>query len=264
MPSKALMQAQAGLKRIIKPYLAKGGVKPRRIHFGPGRGLYLMLNRENDLQREFGLFEMELHGTYRHLISPEDTVYDVGAADGDTTVLFAKLVPRGRVVAFEPDQKQCGKLARNLDLNPELRNRVTVMRAFVGAQGDSRIGTNAPEAEPAPLVALDILVGQADVRPPDVVKIDVEGGEVEVLDGMKDILTNLQPRLVVEVHGVDRERECLDILQKANYAVAIVNNARWRKLYPELRPVGHNRWLVAHPSRAFAATGQAQRTSGIR
>jgi len=56
---------------------------------------------------------------------------------------------------------------------------------------------------------LDGAIGEHGLRPPDLVKIDVEGAEVDVVSGMADTLGASRPRLLIEIHddGEDRWRE---------------------------------------------------------
>jgi hypothetical protein len=85
-------------------------------------------------------------------------------------------------------------------------------------------------------------------HPPTFVKIDVDGAELEVLDGMRGTLRKVGPSLVVETHSGELEQECAALLASASYRVRVRRNALWRVLYPEMRPIEHNRWLVAELS----------------
>lgn len=234
MPSVRVMRAQAAAKRVIKSRLFRDGAQPRRIRFGPSAGTCLWLDRQMHLQREFGLYEVETHRYYRSVVPGARVVYDVGAWDGDTTIMFAHLSRQGTVYAFEPTDEGCSRLRANLALNPALRDRVRLMRLAVGT------GNGGQQS-------LDALVESGQILAPDFVKIDVDGVEVDVLQGMQGLLQTTSPALLLETHGLDRERACLALLKEAGYRTEIVPNAWWRTLYPELRPVGHNRWLFAEP-----------------
>jgi hypothetical protein len=77
---------------------------------------------------------------------------------------------------------------------------------------------------------------------PDFIKLDVEGGEVDVLHGARRVLKERKPSLVIEVHGEDREQGCIQMLRELDYALAIVD--RKRQIFSEARVLAHNRWLV--------------------
>jgi SAM-dependent methyltransferase len=236
------MHGQHNIKSFVKSRLFRGGARPIRIRHGSAKGIVLLLDRQHDLQREFGLFEIEVQSVYRQLIRGTSTVYDVGASDGDTALTFAKLASEGHVVALEPSSAACDLLERNLALNPELSDLVTVIRAYASIDDRRKVGDGE-----APTVSLDTLVQDNRIPPPDFVKIDVDGGELDVLRGMSTILSRHKPSLLVETHSSALERGCSSLLAALDYDVRIVKNAWWRPLYPELRPIEHNRWLVAVP-----------------
>jgi precorrin-6B methylase 2 len=221
------MQARA--KGAIKPMLVADEELLRTVRFGPGRGVRAYLNRRHDLQREFGLYESELSALYRRLIDPDSIVYDVGANDGLTALMFAKLAARGHVYAFEPEAHSLSALERNLAANPMLAPRVTVVPAAAGHSSANTSIDAFAEREP----------------PPMFVKIDVDGAELDVLEGMRSTLRTHFPALVVETHSRELEERCVALLDEAEYRVTVRRNAWWRVLYPEMRPIEHNRWLVA-------------------
>ncbi len=232
----ALLPVEAALKRLLKPLLFRDVAVPRRIKFGTGRGLVLVLNRRHELQKELGLWEIEAQPIYARWVTPGSTVFDVGASDGDSALPLARLAAPGTVVAFEPDPTLRARLARNAALNPGVP-AIHVIPALAGARDD---GDRA--------VTLDSVVARGVAAPPRFVKIDVDGAELDVLAGMQTLLAVHRPVVFVEVHGKDRERECQAFLAARGYAVRAVANAWWRALYPEHRlPVGHNRWLLAVP-----------------
>jgi hypothetical protein len=65
-------------------------------------------------------------------------------------------------------------------------------------------------------VGLDNFVKGKSVRP-DFVKIDVEGAELDVLDGMQDTLNQIRPALLIEV--THRHADVLRVLNRAQYSV---------------------------------------------
>ncbi len=223
------------LRRILKSILFRDGVAPRLVRFGIGRGLVLLLNRRHELQKELGLWEIEAQPIYARWVRPGTTVFDIGAADGDSALLLAKLAAPGAVVAFEPNFGLRRKLLENAALNPNLPTP-QIEAAYVGSrdEGDGR-------------VTLDAVVARGVAPPPSFIKIDVDGAELDVLIGMQQVLTIHHPVVFIEVHGTDREQDCLAFLSSREYTVEIVKNAWWRRLWPEHRPIGHNRWLLARP-----------------
>lgn len=239
MGKLVVMRVQDSVKRVVKGILFRGGSTPRTVRHGPGKGVVLVLSRQSDLQREFGLHEIETHRALRELVQPGMTVYDVGAADGDTSLMLAQLVgPSGRVIALEPSTSEVAKLRTNLDHNPTLQGRIQVQTVWLG----SASGTG-PDGQPRRRG--DELVQSGDLPIPDFMKVDVDGGELEVLEGMEVLLATHHPKLLVETHSRELEQECMRLLEHMGYNVTIIQNAWWRALYPEMRPIAHNRWFRA-------------------
>lgn len=149
---------------------------------------------------------------------PGNVVWDVGANVG----LFAFSAahhagPEGRVTAFEPDAWLVQLLRRSASIQPPSSSPVEVLPVAVAHECDLRTfnlssrsrATNAlsgygatdaggvKETQTVPVVSLDWC---AKRRPlPDVIKIDVEGAELEVLTGARDLLQIRRPVLLCEV-----------------------------------------------------------------
>jgi predicted RNA methylase len=201
------------LGRVIKPILLKDVRVVRHVKNGPGRGVRLWLNRMVNLQLELGLWETELNPIYRRYIQQDSLVFDIGAGDGFTSLMYANL--GAQVVAFEPDPETLALLDANLCLNPTLASRIQVVKDVY-----------------SPAAA-------RSASDPSFIKIDVEGAEVEVLRLIPPAST-----VVVETHSATLEQECEYVLRERGYRTTIIRNAWWRRLYPEYRPTELNRWLL--------------------
>ena len=159
------------------------------------------------------------------------TVWDVGANLGLFTLPAAHAVgPNGSVVAIEADAWLATLLRRSVQLNG-WTDRVDVLTAAcadafgIGAFEIARrsrstshlegFGTTQTggvrEQQLVPLMPLDALL--ADRRPPDVLKIDVEGAEALVLAGARNVLA-CRPHLIIEVASetADEVRSMLEPL----------------------------------------------------
>lgn len=222
-----VMLAQDRLKRSVKPLLFPDELRLREVRYGHAKGVRLLLNRRTDLQREFGLYEHELRGLYRGHIGPQSVVYDVGAADGMTALMFASLAAAGHVFAFEPEVEASRVFERNVAANPELAARITPVPTVVG-----------PDA-----TRLDDFAERE--RAPDFIKVDVDGAELQVLRTMSRLLRERRPAIVIETHSGELEVACARFLRQHGHDVRVIRNAWWRVLYPEFRPIEHNRWLFS-------------------
>jgi FkbM family methyltransferase len=162
-------------------------------------------------------------------IKPGDTFVDVGACEGFFTLMGMQFTGRdGHVVAFEPSLDNVALLEDNIRMNSHffgLDDRIQVVRSaasnynslqplYIGAGPGmhslaSGLRNRSPfEPELVPTVRLDDF---QFLRPPDGMKIDVEGHELEVLLGMRNMILDLRyiavdvhPSLGVNVHDVER------------------------------------------------------------
>jgi FkbM family methyltransferase len=148
-------------------------------------------------------------------IRPGDCVWDVGANIGHYTLRFADLVGnQGRVIAFEPSQDNFARL------RAAVADRSTVALRLLGLsneaseawvrQGGDELGAtseiiklrshDSDHLQPVRVDSGDRLIG-GDVLPPNIIKIDVEGHEWEVIEGLKATLHGPALRAVfIEVH----------------------------------------------------------------
>jgi hypothetical protein len=109
--------------------------------------------------------------------------------------------------------------------------KIELLRAFAGtASGDGAIRID------------DLNVAHSA---PGFMKIDVDGFELDVLLGGKNLLAHGDTDLLVETHSAALEAQCAEYLKQFGYACRVSKNAWWRVLIPEQRPLNHNPWLFA-------------------
>jgi len=180
---------------------------------GPGMGLRFNAGA-NTPQFISGDYERPVQEALQFLVRPGDVCYDVGANLGFFTLLLGRFTGEsGMVYAFEPVPKNASAIERNARLNSF--DNVAVMRmALSRDEGKSELllarhvgGAVLKSAgiPPDPAGSLmvstttvDLLVGQQKIKPPNVVKIDVEGAEMDVLRGMESVLRKWRPKIVLE------------------------------------------------------------------
>lgn len=150
--------------------------------------------------------EILLGNTYRHLGFVDDVqvVFDVGANCGATTVHFARHYPDAQIHSFEPGSEPRAYMERNVAHLPNVHVHpiglydVDRRAELYGGDGDSILGSvirrevNTDETE---LVELRAAGGWADehgIERIDVMKVDVEGAEVEVLESLAHLLPTVK------------------------------------------------------------------------
>lgn len=215
----------------LKNRFVQPGRRDRAIRVGPFRGLTMTLDLTSQAQLWLGLFEREITGRLGALARGVNTAIDVGAAEGEYSLFFLRHTTARRVIAFEPDAVCRSYFFENLVLNGRRDDpRLSLIAQFVGAGDRGQ-------------TCLDALLPV--IQSPCLIKVDVDGGELDVLRGALKLANLPDTRWIIETHSAELERDCAALLTAAGYTVEIVPNAWWRVIIPELRPSTQNRWLIA-------------------
>ncbi|HVE69691.1 MAG TPA: FkbM family methyltransferase [Solirubrobacteraceae bacterium] len=169
-----------------------------------------------------GTLERPVQDALRRHVAPGAVVYDVGANLGFFSLLAARLTgPDGRVYAFEPVPANAAAVRANAAANG--LGRVTVLElalgevpgraaltvpddaswAFLERYAPTRAGAGATLE--VRVATADALVADGTLEPPGLVKLDVEGAELDVLTGMAETLRAHRPVLIAEMHGHNAE-----------------------------------------------------------
>jgi FkbM family methyltransferase len=164
------------------------------------------------LNRTFS-YENELELLFQDSADVDYTLLDCGANYGYWSVLVSS-APYGshKAIAVEPSSENFSKLANNAKIND---NRFDVMKCAIGAsRGTARLSGTKHEAfsiagdqddgEEVPVIALDNLLDDGKVAPGGkfLIKLDVEGVEIEAMKGGKRLLQE-DSVLLCEEHGND-------------------------------------------------------------
>lgn len=141
-------------------------------------------------------------------LKDDSVVIDVGANFGHHTLFFSKMVPNGKVIAFEPQLENFELLKTNISMN-EARN-IDARYQAVGAENKK---VKVPRINTSVLSNMgDITVESSDGREVecitldslgldrvDLIKIDVQGYELYTLLGAEEMLTTLKPTMIIEL-----------------------------------------------------------------
>ncbi len=193
-------------KRIIR----RNGLN---FEIDPGEGLDLSLFL-------FGQFQKHVAANPYITLPADGTIFDVGANVGIMALQFARLVPEGKVYAFEPTHYAFNRLKKNLSLNPSITNVVPV-QTFVSAQTTKTHhlkaysswkvdqtnaknthpvhGGTAMPAENVQAVSLDDFCKHENIARVDFIKIDTDGYEMEVLAGAAGCIRTSRPQIIFEI-----------------------------------------------------------------
>ncbi|MEW6566643.1 MAG: FkbM family methyltransferase [Chloroflexota bacterium] len=222
MPLKQAAYRLGPLTRLLRRALnraAPTGLTEVSVTAGGLRGARLLLDLQSEKDLWLGTYEPELQAALREFAPAGATAFDVGAHIGYVSLLLARAVaPGGQVFAFEPLPTNLDRLSRHIQLN-QLADRLHVVPAAVsdksgrtrflvhasGSMGKvegsaGRADTYARHLE-VDCLSLDDFVYSQGHPAPDLVKIDIEGGEGLALMGMRHLLAERPPVLLIELHG---------------------------------------------------------------
>jgi FkbM family methyltransferase len=235
------------------------------IAAGSNMGLEMFLDLKTEKEYWLGTYELDLQKAVQAVVAADQIIYDIGANIGYLTLMFARILgPGGQVFAFEALPENIGRLKENIELNG-FQDRVTVVNAAVTdhsgevefligpssamgkVQGSS--GRNSFDYQDRILIegiSIDEYVEKSGIPSPNIIKLDIEGGEVLALNGMDELLINKKPILFIELHGLESAEMCWEILQMANYRICLMKDD-----FPQVNSIDELDWksyLLAFPN----------------
>ncbi|HET6764933.1 MAG TPA: FkbM family methyltransferase [Longimicrobiaceae bacterium] len=174
-----------------------------------------------------GTYEPEQTALFRRHVQPGARVLDVGAHVGYYTLVSSVLAgPTGKVWAFEPNPTNHAFLRRHVQING--RGNVTVVQAAVSDRpGTARFdfGTGSGTGHLAEDGAIEVRTLRLDDfcaeqgADPTAVKIDVEGAEMQVLEGAEQVIARARPVIFLSTHGAEVHARCLAWLRERGYGL---------------------------------------------
>ncbi len=197
-----------------------------QIQSGPAQGLWMRVNPRTGQNVQKGIGEPEVQQALAEHLRPGMTFYDLGANIGFFSLMAARLVgQQGLVISFEADPEIAARLRENLSRNQfkhahveqkaawSESTTVSFARVDPGTSPDRGLGHvsadhSATGAISVAAVSLDQYV--AANPPPDFLKCDVEGAEVEVFQGAANLLCSRHPILLVEMHSTVNQQSLLE------------------------------------------------------
>ena len=254
------------LARLIRGGLnraAPAGLVEVKVAAGDLRGFTILLDMQVDKDYWLGTYEPELQAALHKLIPAGAVIFDVGANIGYISLLLAKAAgANGKVIAFEALPSNVEQLQHNVKLNG-MERRVSVIACAVtqapgpvqflvhtsGGMGKAAGSAGRKDKYQSevtvPGISLDEFVFGQGNPPPQIVKMDIEGGEVLALPGMQRVLTEVRPLMLMELHGPESSRVAWETLTSAGYDIC------WMRpgfpVVPSLEAMGWKAYIVAIP-----------------
>jgi FkbM family methyltransferase len=254
------------LARFIRGRLnraAPTGLTQVKVAGGDLAGFTILLDMQIDKDYWLGTYEPELQAALRELIQPGAVIYDVGANIGYVSLLLAKAAGEtGHVYAFEALPENAERWRKNVELNGMNPRLSLFAGAVTQAAGPVRFLVHASAGMGKAAgsagrddkyqskvtvdgISLDEFVYGQGNPPPQAVKMDIEGGEVLALPGMRRVLAEARPLMLMELHGSESSRVAWETLTAAGYEI------RWMRrgypVVPSLEALGRKTYIIAKP-----------------
>jgi FkbM family methyltransferase len=259
-------------KDFIKRRILPSRTAWLQVQSGFAHGLWMHLRIPEEAGFWRGEHEPGVQSAISAMVHPGDVVYDVGAHLGSLTLGAARLVgASGRVVAFDGDPDNIERLHEN-SLRNHLGACVQTVHAAVWSRanaagipfrrGKEQLSQGGVESDghrpvlgsgemiSVPVTTLDDFVaGGGPV--PRLIKIDVEGGEYEVLRGGTTLFALQRPLIIVEVHHQEAADKISAWLEEFHYS------PEWR-IPAEKYPRCLIAWPIEQPAPAIPSSKTAQ------
>lgn len=221
-----------------------------------------------------GIYDIAVSECLSRLIRPGQTVVDAGANLGYMTVLMSRLVgPTGTVWAFEPHPELFQVLLRNAGASGPLINEALgaesgTAELIIPETANDGVaflsGTGAPEVTTAvqaaiastiasttlsvPLTTIDETIGEKRIA---VMKVDVEGSELGVLQGAYQALGHHRITHVIFEDHVGQESPVCNLLLSYGYTLFALGYSLWG---PRIAPIGTQTLASPHEAPSYLAT----------
>ena len=219
---------KAAVRKIFRWYLSKFPLRDGKAYFYKSlnrrlapderyatvkldKGFKMKLDLGDEEQRKI-YFYGHYHERYEArmvlaLLDGDEFFWDIGANIGYFSLVAATALNNsGQILAFEPGQRAYERLLDNISLNP-FTNIKTFQLAVAATEGEAllylsddiadssaslyHLGKEQAGRQVCKTVSLDKFLVEQGLRPPDFLKIDVEGAELAVLQGAVNLIINI-------------------------------------------------------------------------
>lgn len=189
----------------------------------------------------FGIYEPMETALVKKEIKPNNVVLDIGAFIGYYSLIFARLVGNnGKVFAFELNPTPFSTLKKNIEIN-------NYQNVILENKGASNTDENLKSGEH--LVSLNTYFKNKDPKI-DFIKMDIEGGEMQALEGMTSLIENNDNiRIMTEFHPTELKKfgtnpeDYLNQLRNFDFNIYHIDNKT-----KSIEPVSNDYLLAKFPS----------------
>jgi FkbM family methyltransferase len=230
----------APLQRVIFSRLFGSKEFAHEVDAGPAKGITFQLQMPDDKGIWTGTYEATFAARLANSVRAGRAAYDIGSWHGFFAGVMAA---QGASVVhvFEPLPANAARIRKLIELNPTkaivlhacaVGNRDTEMDLVVMPdtsmakleESEFQAKTAATNRVRVRVRTIDNLIASSEAPPPGIMKIDVEGAEMMVLEGARETLNRYRPEIFAEVHSSALLAQCTSLLQAAGYTVEMLDD----------------------------------------
>ena len=167
------------------------------------------------------IFKDNIYSIYEDFIpKPGQTVIDIGAQYGDYAILCSKFY-KAKVYTFEPLPQNFKEILQNIKLNGLKKDSIKAFNVALGNANKTAMlsysGEMANNSNKGKKVKTTFRTLDSYKLKIDLLKIDVEGFELEVLEGSVNTIKKYHPKIIIETHSRALEKQTKEFLSGLNY-----------------------------------------------
>lgn len=208
------------------------------VDAGPAKGMTFEIVLPEDKGIWTGSYEEDFSRYVAETVKPGMVGYDIGAWHGFFSGIMLANGAR-EVVMFEPLPANLKALEAFVRLNPAHKASIQNV-ALAAEEGTATLlqmhGTSMAKLDASPFqknepaegeikvrqMPLDALIAEQNLPPPDMLKIDIEGAELMMLEGAQQTLANARPIILAEIHTGDLLTGVRQLLERHRYDIEIL------------------------------------------
>jgi FkbM family methyltransferase len=180
----------------------------------------------NEVLANKNFFEFNLLEILKYKVKSFNFVLDIGANVGNHSFYFSKICKANKIIAFEPDPNNSLIYNKN---NPEATLIPIALSNYIGdcyfqnsSPYNSGTGKISSEGNRVKVSTLDYF----NLQDITFIKIDVEGEELKVLEGMVNTIKSSKPEMLIEVHYGITINDVINILP-VNYEFELIQDHQY-------------------------------------
>ena len=186
----------------------------------------------NNFSSVFGSSSMCEPEVRKEFILKEGVAMDIGANCGMFTIYLAKMLgDNGKVISIEPERRNITLLKKNVELN-KLKNvsiiekgvyskkgKMTFYLDDFGTGGHSLLKEDVKKKEIIRIDTIDNIIKSLNIKKINIIKMDVEGVEIDALKGAEKTIKKSRPKIIFEAVKEEEKKKIENFLSQYNYKV---------------------------------------------